>query len=102
MNTRRLLPAIDPVDAKVALLNRARLPLAVALRLIWSEFFAVVAFVILGNETNLIRTSYDASPASDALILVYQYQVVLVPLVTGPGWTNRNAGRLITVVAANR
>ena len=102
LDARWLSPRIEPIDTERALLHCPGLPFLIALSLVWSELLAVVALGILGDETNLVGTSHDASPAANALILVNQHQIVFFPLVAGPGWAHRNTGRFAAVITTDR
>ena len=87
---------------EIALLDRAWLPLAIAYGLVRRELIAAVPLGILGEKANLIRTGDDTGAAADALILIYEHQVVFFPFVAGTRRTDGNTRGLRTVVTTNR
>ena len=102
LNAGGLISRFQTRLTEIALLHGPWLPLAITLGFVGGQFIAAVSLRILWEKANLIGTGYDASPATDALVLVNEHQVVSFSLIAGAGRTDRHTRRLGAVIAANR
>jgi hypothetical protein len=102
LNTGRLIPRLQPMFTGIALLHGPWLPLAITLGFVGRKLITTVSPSILREKANLIGTSHDASPATYALILINEHQVVFFSLMAGAGRTDGHAGRLVAMIAADR